>query len=350
MRAPRPRTLILFAALPLLILALVTTDRPVPPQAGPPPEAPRAIVALGDSTMSGEGAGNYEQGTRGENGDWCHRSPVAEIHETGLPGVTQSINLACSGATAEDVALGDSLHDTEPSQARQLAAVAKRYHVTAVVVAVGANDDPRFADTVNLCLQASLHSNAPDCSAQLADWPQRIGRMIPKVVHALRDVRATMDKAGYPANSYSLVLQGYAAPVGPDVYPGLQSLAGCPFRTTDLTWMRNTAVVQLNAGLRRAAEQAGARFLDLSRAGIGHEACSGGNNFAVEWFTRLTIDWVLFQDNQNYGHSTQESFHPNDRGHAQIGHCLGEFLAARDTTGACLPGGDGKLHLVGPAS
>ncbi|GDY28566.1 hypothetical protein GTS_01990 [Gandjariella thermophila] len=309
------------------------------------------IVALGDSTMSGEGAGNYEPGTRGENGDWCHRSMVAEIHETALPGITRTINLACSGATAEDVALGSRLHNTEGSQSRQLAAVAKQYHVSAVVVAVGANDDPRFADTLNQCLQASLHSNAPDCSTQLvADWPQRVSRMIPKVVHALRDVRTTMDKAGYPDGSYSLVLQGYATPVGPDVYPGLQSLAGCPFRTPDLVWMRNTAVVQLNAGLRQAAEQAGARFLDLSRAGIGHEACSGGNNFAAEWFTRLTIDWLLFQDNQNYGHSTQESFHPNDRGHAQIGHCLSEFLAARDTVGACLPGADGTLHLVSPAS
>jgi hypothetical protein len=274
---------------------------------------------------------------------------VAEIHQTGLPGLARSINLACSGAAAADVALGNKVHYTEGSQARQLAAVAKQYHVTAVVVAVGANDDPHFADTLNQCIQASLHSNAPDCSAQLADWPQRVGRMIPKVVRALRDVRSTMDKAGYPEGSYSLVLQSYATPVGPDVFPGLQSLAGCPFRTRDLTWMRNTAVEQLDDGLRQAAEQAHARFLDLSRTGIGHEACSGGNNFAVEWFTRLTIDWALFQDNSNYGHSAQESFHPNDRGHSQIGHCLGEFLAARDAGGACLPGPDGRLHLVSPA-
>jgi len=350
MRAPRPRKLVLLAALGLLALVLVTTDHPFPPQPGPPPEAPRAVVAMGDSTMSGEGAGSYEPGTRGENGDWCHRSTVAEIHQTALPGIAKTINLACSGAAARDVGLGDGVHYTERSQARQLALVAKQYHVTAIVVAVGANDDPRFADSLNQCIQASLHNNVPDCSSQVADWPDRVNRMVPKVVRALRDVRATMSEAGYPEGSYSLVLQSYAAPVGPDVYPGLQNLAGCPFRTPDLVWMRNQAVVQLSEGLRRAAQQARARFLDLSRSGIGHEACSGGNNFNVEWFTRLTIDWIAFQDDRNYPHALQESFHPNDRGHAQIGRCLAEFLTLRDNMGACRPEADGRLHLVAPPS
>ena len=41
---------------------------------------PTAVVTLGDSVASGEGAGDYEQGTRGEGGNWCHRSQNALIH------------------------------------------------------------------------------------------------------------------------------------------------------------------------------------------------------------------------------------------------------------------------------
>src|SRR5688500_13869437 len=49
-------------------------------------ERPAAVVVLGDSAAAGDGAGDYEPGTRGENGNWCHRSPHAFVHHTGLGG------------------------------------------------------------------------------------------------------------------------------------------------------------------------------------------------------------------------------------------------------------------------
>ena len=88
--------------------------------------------------------------------------------------------------------------------------------------------------------------------------------MKPKVLDALRAVRAAMDGAGYTPSSYSLVLQSYAAPVGPNVRPELQNLSGCPFLTGDLQWIRDTAVPQLSEALREVAQQGDARFLDLS--------------------------------------------------------------------------------------
>src|SRR5687768_4537390 len=36
-----------------------------------------AVVVLGDSAASGDGAGDYEPGTRGEGDNWCHRSEHA---------------------------------------------------------------------------------------------------------------------------------------------------------------------------------------------------------------------------------------------------------------------------------
>src|SRR3954466_2110088 len=105
--------------------------------AAPAPAAPQAaVVALGDSAASGEGAGDYAPGTRGEGGDWCHRSPRAYIHATRLAPL--AIDLACSGADTADIT--STRQYGEAAQAAQLADVAHRYRVTTVVLQVGAND------------------------------------------------------------------------------------------------------------------------------------------------------------------------------------------------------------------
>lgn len=330
----------------LFVLFAVTADTvpPAPkPRPGPPSNAPLAIVSLGDSTVSGEGAGAYDPATNGRNGDWCHRSTDAEIHETHVPGVVRTVNLACSGADAEQVGLGAQLHYTEGSQAAQLGLLARHNRVVAVLVAVGANDDPRFADVLNACVQAWVDQGS--CSAGFEkQWQHRIDAMVPKVVKALRDIRKVMAGAGYATSDYQLVLQSYAAPIGPDVGTGLLSLAGCPFRAVDLEWVRNTAVHALDNGLHKAADQAGTRFLDLAEAGIGHEACSGGRNTSGEWFTRLTVTWQDITNQQRVTHALQQSFHPNGRGQAAFGSCLGQFLATTDRAAACLPGAGGALH------
>src|SRR3982074_2106420 len=72
---------------------------------GPPGTGPLTIVALGDSTASGEGAGGYTADTNGLNGNWCHRSPSATVYQTTVPGIISTIDLACSGTPAGQVAL-----------------------------------------------------------------------------------------------------------------------------------------------------------------------------------------------------------------------------------------------------
>ena len=116
----------LVAVLVLAAFALVTDVPVVAPtpvrHIGPPSNAPLAVVSMGDSTISGEGAGDYTASTNGANGDWCHRSPHAEIEDASVLGVTKRFNLACSGADSPVVGLGKSTHYTEPSQAAQLGA------------------------------------------------------------------------------------------------------------------------------------------------------------------------------------------------------------------------------------
>lgn len=339
---------LLFVA--VLVMVFVFTGAPGRPplkRPGPPGTGPLTIVSLGDSTLSGEGAGNYTPDTNGANGDWCHRSPQATVFETDVPGIEAKVNFACSGATAEQVGLGNVKQYTEPSQAQQLAELVKTHRVAVVVVAMGANDDPHFSQLVNQCFQAWFISSHPPCSTTIQpSWQDRVNAMVPKVVAALRDIKKVLGQAGYQPDDYQLVLQSYAAPIGPDVAAGLQNLNGCPFRTEDLVWVENQGVRVLSAGLAKAATEAGARFLDLSRAGNGHEACSGGADPSKEWFSRLTLQLHDLSDVDRAPHALQESFHPNAKGHAQIGRCLTEFLAMPLPAAACLVGADGSLHAT----
>ncbi|SMC89517.1 GDSL-type esterase/lipase family protein [Lentzea albidocapillata] len=329
------RRLLLLAAIGLLTIVLVVSDHVFPPPSDPDRESRTAVVALGDSTMSGEGAGAYEAGTDGEDGgNWCHRSREAEIMKISFE-ADQKINLACSGTNS------DKLRN---EQLPRLRAIAGSNQVVAIVVAVGANDDPRFSDILNKCFEA--WGKRTDCTSSVApDWTKRVRRMIPKVEATLNAIRQTMRDSGYLDSSYQLIVQSYAAPVSPKMPQSLQNLSGCPLRSADLEWVVEEAVPELSNGLRAAAGKVNARFLDLARAGEGHEACVGGDEPETEWFTRLTVDFDGLKDERRAPHALQESFHPNARGHEQIGRCLTEFLASDKRDGACVPRLDGTLGL-----
>jgi lysophospholipase L1-like esterase len=302
---------------------------------------------MGDSTASGEGAGQYTPTTNGQAGDWCHRSPNAFVEKIAVPGITAHVNLACSGAPAEQVALGDVKQWTEGSQAQQLAALVKDHRVAAVVIAVGANDDPKFSNQVTDCFKAWFSPGGPPCSEALEQsWQSKVDAMVPKVTAAVSDVKKVLAQAGYVPADYQLIVQSYAAPIGPDVPEDLRSLNGCPFRIEDLRWISQTGIGVLSTGVKTAAQRTGARFLDLAKAGVKREACSGGANPATEWFTRLTLQLADLGQADRAGHALQESFHPNAAGHTAIANCLTEFMATREGNASCLAGADGKLHPV----
>lgn len=351
MRSPNQRLTWSVLAVVLVIAAFVlVTDVPViPPRpvthVGPPANAPVAVVSMGDSAISGEGAGDYTPGTDGANGDWCHRSPHAEVEDISLVGVTKRFNLACSGADSSVIGLGKTTHYTEPSQAAQLAPIAAKNRVVAIVVGDGANDDPHFSTIVNSCIQAFFSRDTKGCSGGFTpQWQQKVNAMVPKVEKVLRDIQTVMTHAGYSPGSYQLVLQGYAAPIGPGIAPGLDSLAGCPFQTVDLDWVRNTGIEILDNGLTKAAKTAGARFLNLAAAGFGHEACSGGSGAKGEWFTRLAVAWQDVNNSQRAAHALQSSFHPNAAGYAAFARCLSEFLPTTSSNAICLSTPNGLLN------
>jgi lysophospholipase L1-like esterase len=259
------------------------------------------------------------------------------------------VNLACSGAKSADVGFGGPGHYTEGSQAQRLIDVARTNQVSTVLVQVGANDDPAFGSSVVGCVATFLTPGSPACSTSLnKNWAQRLAAMAPRVERALADVRTAMTRAGYGDQDYQLVLLSYPSPLT-ETMTRTHGIAGCPFRVEDARWGRTVAAPQLSDALRGVAQHAGVRFLDMSRAIEGHEACTTAG---PEWVRRLTIAPRTFVTGglAAAGHLAQESFHPNALGYSRLAGCIGQFVRTTDREAACRVGADGLLHIAQSAA
>lgn len=129
---------------------------------GGPAERPLAnrksgLISLGDSEISGEGVGTYEPGTDGPD-NWCHRSPDAAIHRTGIP-ADVTYNVACSGAQTVNIRIGgQKQYPDELVQSDNLAVKARNTKIKAVMLVIGANDDLQFAPVMTGCVTRFLLS------------------------------------------------------------------------------------------------------------------------------------------------------------------------------------------------
>ncbi|WP_187366773.1 SGNH/GDSL hydrolase family protein [Nocardioides dongxiaopingii] len=120
-------------------------------------DLPPTAVAMGDSFISGEGAGDYaavtdqagvSQGFPGwsapnANPYFCHRSPNASIAVADLAGIAQRVNIACSGAQPQDMANPSSAREsgrTVASQIDQLRQVAATGDIDLVLIGLGSNN------------------------------------------------------------------------------------------------------------------------------------------------------------------------------------------------------------------
>ena len=151
---PRFRRTALAAGLTIAMAALSTAVAlPAPASAA----LPTAAVALGDSFISGEGAGAYTpvvdvngvgQGFPGwtaanNNAFFCHRSANASLNKANLPGIQNRFNLACSGGQPHDIANASAARAkgrTVASQLDQLRAVAQTHDIDLVLVGLGSNN------------------------------------------------------------------------------------------------------------------------------------------------------------------------------------------------------------------
>src|SRR5215207_6420821 len=262
-----------------------------------------AAVAMGDSEISGEGAGNYQAVTDGPD-NYCHRSLNAWIQKVSI-GVSTHINLACSGADSANLTIGGPGQYGERSQADRLKSVARNYAVKYVFVTVGANDDPNFGKTAQNCVYAFVFQTGYGC-AQIdgPSWSSRVANMEPKAENAIENIKTVMANAHYKPSSYQLIVVSYGGPTPepPLRYSGYWSkiFNGCPVYDSDSAWGHYTATPVLDQGERNVAAAEGVRFLDMVHGFDDHEICAQGISHSEEWVRGLT-----YQAGTNWGTSTR---------------------------------------------
>ena len=310
---------------------------------------PTAAVAMGDSEISGEGAGSYEGNTNGPS-NYCHRSANAYIKKISI-GLSTGINLACSGADAANLTIGGPGQYGEKSQAEQLASVARSYTVKDIFVTVGANDDPQFAPTLEDCIFAFVFFEGEGSGCKAKDgpsWSSRVANMEPKAENAINNIKTVMTNDGYAASSYQIIVVSYADPAPKksrysdflDLNYATKLVEGCPLYNTDMEWGHNVATPTLDAGERAISAAEGVRFLDMVEGFNGHEICASGASSSTQWVNGLLYEPQLTDFWEE--HAVQQSFHPNAKGHAQIANCVDGFVSQSWKEGTCYVGSNGN--------
>ncbi|TJZ42237.1 hypothetical protein FCH28_35060 [Streptomyces piniterrae] len=293
------------------------------PAERPAGERKTSLISLGDSEISGEGVGTYEPGTDGPD-NWCHRSPDAAIHRTGIA-ADVTYNAACSGAYSGNIVIGGSKqYPDELVQSDSLAIAARNTKLKMVLLVAGANDDLQFGPVMTDCVTRWFLLQGTCEPKYQPGWQARVDGLVPKVERTIGDLRTVMRDAGYADGDYRLVVMSYPSPIGPDVednpnFPG-KLPGGCTGYTSDAGWGRNTAVPAFERGVRKAAQDTGATYLDASRLFHGHEVC-----MEETWARGLYVNLSNpFPPDSN---SVRQSFHPNAAGHRAFASCLTQLYA-----------------------
>ncbi|KXK59410.1 hypothetical protein AWW66_24415 [Micromonospora rosaria] len=249
----RIRRAALGAALSVAVAALSTTVALSTPAAA---ALPTAAVALGDSFVSGEGAGAYTpvtdatgtaQGFPGwtapnSNAYFCHRSANASLHRAALPGIQDRFNLACSGGQPHDIANASSTRAKGrqvAAQLDQLRAVGRTHDIDLVLIGLGSNNSSfTFGNVAEKCANRFIADawtgwwefwaylggpveQKPCSDADLATAAQ-VGAATAETTTAVRQILATLAEIDADGQ-HRVVLQDYTNPLPFDLEPGYHS-------------------------------------------------------------------------------------------------------------------------------
>ncbi|MEU3406166.1 GDSL-type esterase/lipase family protein [Streptomyces sp. NPDC006670] len=342
-----------------------------------PGTGPTAVVSMGDSYISGEAGrwkGNSLTNSGSRNGTdraWvsastydpakvygataggCDRSDSAEVLSAGAVAET-AVNLACSGATSENVfraSNGGVSYKGEAPQADQLAAVAASRNVKVIALSVGGND-LGFADIIKECAYDFVLWGSYCYDDQQAAVDAKIDGVMANVGKSVDEIRAVMRAAGYADSSYRIVLQSYPSPIPRGAenrytqsdWSRLNS-GGCPFWNRDSDWARDSLVPQLAGRLKQVAAAKGTQFLDLRDMMQGREVCAKASKQVTSTVpaSAKTSEWARWIDNNETQGLIQESMHPNYFGQLAVGRCLALAVAQpADSASSCknTAGGD----------
>lgn len=321
------------------------TAAPAPAAPAPAPAAlPTAAVALGDSFVSGEGAGNYvpvtdangvAQGFPGwsapnDNAFFCHRSANASLHRADLPGIQARFNLACSGGQPHDIATASGNRPkgrSVASQLDQLRAVAGSHDIDLVLVGLGSNNSSfTFGDVASLCANRFIADawtgwwefwagDVPQepCAVSDLATDAEIAAAAAETTAALRQVLTTLAQVDADGR-HRVVLQDYTNPLPLDLAAEYHEedgrsdtrdkfrdlgaeryAAGCPVHRASLApghfFSAGLSTVVRSAHAALSAEFPGADLvhLDVQRAFDGARLCerTGSPGYALATPIRL---------------------------------------------------------------
>ncbi|WVK89549.1 hypothetical protein KZZ52_11800 [Dactylosporangium sp. AC04546] len=294
-----------------LVVTLVAASAVVAPAAPASAALPTAAVALGDSFISGEGAGSYQpvtdsggvaQGFPGwsapnTNAFFCHRSANASINQATLPGIQARFNLACSGGRPYDIANASSGRDKGrqvKAQLDQLRAVAQTHDIDLVLVGLGSNNSSfTFGDVAEKCANRFIadawtgwwefwaYLNGPveqaPCTANDLATAAQMTAATNETIAAVRQLLTTLDQIDADGQ-HRVVFQDYTNPLPFDVDPTYWEEDG---RADDRDKFRALGAERYAAGcpIHRASLSAGHLFSQ----GLGTLVQTTRNTLAAEF-------------------------------------------------------------------
>lgn len=269
-------------------------------------------VAMGDSFASGEGAGDYHEGTNYDRrDDWdprnwgdddhnrCRRSSnaYAERIFRGNDFVGGLTMVSCSGARMDE-----QVYDPNPDHTGEGPQIDSLDDDTSLVtISIGGND-LGFGPVIRDCM-INGQRGVPVMAKCQDTWDEELDRRIeelrPQLVALYTDLRERAPNA-------RIIIMGY-----PRLFhePPSEPLSNLLFGEDQL-WMNGKADA-LNAMLREAAREAGVEFIDPTDAFIGHGVGSDD-------------PWINDMDWGGPGISLFDpgSFHPNAAGHEAMADLL----------------------------
>jgi lysophospholipase L1-like esterase len=316
-----PADVVLFAAVLALIWSII--PRGVDPTPAVQPVAGEsAMVAFGDSFISGEGAKRFYEGTNNKDHNECRRAPTAYPPVTvsgGNPLVPDHLAfVACSGAQAIDIyeraqEPGDPINGpggglNQLDHVRWLQDRVK-LDVKLVIVSIGGND-ARFGNIAQACVAPG------DCTEIGARWLADLAGVAPMVHETYQKIR------DYFGPAVPIVVVPYPVPLSP---------IKCDWSllTKNEHVFLHGYTVELNKLLQRAASDAGlyylgemARVFDAKNLRICDDSAG---RVGVNFFAMNSVSGLIGQslNPQNWFHN---SLHPNERGHRAMAEALDEWI------------------------
>jgi lysophospholipase L1-like esterase len=216
-----------------------------------------SYVALGDSYTSGPAIPTQEA-----DAGLCFRSdhnyPSVLARDLG---VASFKDVSCAGATTTNV-LHAAAHPVRgtPDAVAQVAAV--KATTSLVTVGIGGNDSGLFGTLFQTCAQTA--NNAGDVCR-----PYITSKLPQILAQTQRAVAGTLEAVKARAPHARVVLVGYLR-----LTPSDKGCRTFPVSTADLPVVAG-AENALDSTMSRAAKDAGAEYVSMSKASAGHDACAG---------------------------------------------------------------------------